>query len=103
MANPIHGKGYEDIELSKVKEKQVEAEHLKAKKVSWEFESKSYPSKYALFHFPQHLKKAKLESWFSNLLDMFKQLHVNIPLIEALEQMPDYVKFLKDILSKKRK
>lgn len=34
VANPIHGKGYEDIELSKVKEKQVEAEHLKAKKVS---------------------------------------------------------------------
>ncbi|XP_022151684.1 uncharacterized protein LOC111019599 [Momordica charantia] len=30
-------------------------------------------------------------------------LHVNIPLVEALEQMPTYVRFLKDILTKKRK
>ncbi|KAA3464060.1 hypothetical protein EPI10_008357 [Gossypium australe] len=31
-----------------------------------------------------------------------KQLDINIPLVEALEQMPNYVKFMKDILSKKR-
>ncbi|XP_060964044.1 uncharacterized protein LOC115699948 [Cannabis sativa] len=30
-------------------------------------------------------------------------LHINIPLVEALEQMPNYVKFLKDILTKKRR
>ena len=34
---------------------------------------------------------------------MLKQLHINIPLVEALEQMPSYVKFMKDILSKKRR
>ena len=34
---------------------------------------------------------------------MFKKLHINIPFAEALEQMPSYVKFMKDILSKKRK
>lgn len=34
---------------------------------------------------------------------MFKQLHINILVIEALEQMSKYVKFLKDIISKKRK
>ena len=32
-----------------------------------------------------------------------KQLNINIPLVEALEQMPSYVKFMKDILSKKRR
>ena len=33
---------------------------------------------------------------------MFKKLHINIPFMEALEQIPSYVKFMKDILSKKR-
>lgn len=32
---------------------------------------------------------------------MLKQLHINIPLVEVLEQMPSYVKFFKDFLSKK--
>ncbi|XP_062102905.1 uncharacterized protein LOC133813888 [Humulus lupulus] len=31
------------------------------------------------------------------------QLHINIPFAEALEQMPRYVKFMKEIMSKKRK
>ncbi|KAH9792934.1 hypothetical protein KPL71_004351 [Citrus sinensis] len=30
-------------------------------------------------------------------------LHINIPFVEALEQMPNYVKFLKDILARKRR
>lgn len=34
---------------------------------------------------------------------MFKKIHINIPFAEALEQMPSYVKFLKDIISKKRR
>ena len=36
-------------------------------------------------------------------MDIFKKLHINIPFAEALEQMSGYVKFMKDILSKKRK
>ncbi|PIN11693.1 DNA-directed DNA polymerase [Handroanthus impetiginosus] len=32
-----------------------------------------------------------------------EKLHINIPFAEALEQMPNYVKFMKDILSKKRR
>ena len=34
---------------------------------------------------------------------MLKQLHINIRFVEALEQMPNYAKFLKDILTKKRR
>ncbi|XP_062099763.1 uncharacterized protein LOC133805599 [Humulus lupulus] len=34
---------------------------------------------------------------------MLKQLHINIPLVEALEKMPNYVKFMKDILTRKRR
>ncbi|XP_058746284.1 uncharacterized protein LOC131619175 [Vicia villosa] len=33
---------------------------------------------------------------------MFKKLELNIPFLEALEQMPTYAKFMKDIISKKR-
>ena len=34
---------------------------------------------------------------------MFKKLEVNIPFTEALDQMPHYAKFMKDIIRKKRK
>ncbi|XP_038876918.1 uncharacterized protein LOC120069271 [Benincasa hispida] len=40
---------------------------------------------------------------FQRFLDVLRQLHINIRLIEAIEQMPSYVKFLKDILANKRK
>ena len=36
-------------------------------------------------------------------MEIFKKLHINIPFVEALEQMSGYVKFMKDILSKRRK
>ena len=36
-------------------------------------------------------------------MEVFKKLHINIPFVDALEQMPNYVKFMKDILSKKRR
>ena len=36
-------------------------------------------------------------------MEVFKNLHINIPFADALEQMPSYVKFMKDILSKKRR
>ena len=36
-------------------------------------------------------------------MDVFKKLHISIPFSDALEQMPMYVKFMKDILSIKRR
>ena len=36
-------------------------------------------------------------------MEMFKKLHINIPFTKALEQMSGYVKFMKDILAKKKK
>ena len=34
---------------------------------------------------------------------MFKRIEINIPFLETLTQMPQYEKFMKDILRKKRK
>ncbi|KAI3769069.1 hypothetical protein L6452_00165 [Arctium lappa] len=53
--------------------------------------------------YPQRLRNQKEELQFKKFLDVFKELHINIPLVEAIEQMPSYAKFLKDILSKKKK
>ena len=35
-------------------------------------------------------------------MEVFKKLHINIPFTYALEHMPNYVKFMKDILFRKR-
>ncbi|XP_022889158.1 uncharacterized protein LOC111404605 [Olea europaea var. sylvestris] len=53
--------------------------------------------------FPRRLKKHKMEQQYKKFLEAFKKLHINIPLADALLQMPSYAKFLKDILSNKRK
>nr|XP_017227786.1 PREDICTED: uncharacterized protein LOC108203384 [Daucus carota subsp. sativus] len=53
--------------------------------------------------YPQRFQKQKHDVQFKKFLDVLKQLHINIPLVEALEQMPNYVKFMKDILTKKRR
>ncbi|XP_062114039.1 uncharacterized protein LOC133825059 [Humulus lupulus] len=53
--------------------------------------------------FPQHFQKQQQDGQFRRFVDVLKQLHINIPLVEALEKMPNYVMFLKDILTKKRR
>ena len=54
-------------------------------------------------HFPQRLQKAKKEEQFFKFLEIFKKIEINIPFVDAITQMPNYAKFLKDILSKKKK
>lgn len=34
---------------------------------------------------------------------MIKKLCINIPFIEAMEQIPKYAKFMKDLLTKKKR
>ena len=53
--------------------------------------------------FPQILQKLRREEQFSKFLDFFKKIEINIPFAEVISQMPLYTKFLKQIMSKKRK
>ena len=53
--------------------------------------------------FTQRLQKARLEEKFFRFLDMFKKIEINIPFSKSLTQMPLYAKFMKEILSRKRK
>ncbi|KAK8716134.1 hypothetical protein V6N13_043452 [Hibiscus sabdariffa] len=51
--------------------------------------------------FPQRLRKQKQEYQYKKFFDILKQIHINLPLVEALQQMPNYAKFLKDMVSRK--
>ena len=53
--------------------------------------------------FPKRLHKSRREEQFSKFLDIFKKIEINIPFTKVISQMPLYAKFMKEILSKKRK
>ncbi|XP_022891890.1 uncharacterized protein LOC111406743 [Olea europaea var. sylvestris] len=53
--------------------------------------------------FPQRLQRKKLDNQFAKFVEIFKKLHINIPFADTIAQMPSYTKFLKEILSNKRK
>lgn len=53
--------------------------------------------------FPGRLAERKLNDKFTKFLSVIKNLHINLPFLEVVTQMPSYSKFLKDILTNKRK
>ena len=53
--------------------------------------------------FPQRLQKSKIEEQFARFLKTFQKLEISMPFTEVVTQMPLYAKFLKEILSKKRR
>src|SRR5436190_2026372 len=53
--------------------------------------------------FSNRLKKQTADKQYSKFLNMFRSLHINIPFADMLEHMPKYVKFLKELVSKKKK
>jgi hypothetical protein len=56
------------------------------------------PHRYAPF--PSRLKEdPRTERQFSKLIEILRQLHVNLPFTEVVTQMPIYAKFFKDILT----
>nr|GEU66186.1 hypothetical protein [Tanacetum cinerariifolium] len=59
--------------------------------------------------YPQALEKsassrlAKKGPHFEDMWETFKQVKINLPLIDAIKQIPAYSKFLKDLCTQKRK
>lgn len=51
--------------------------------------------------FPQRLGKAHKKNFTGEIIEIFKQVHVNIRLLYAIKQVPSYAKFLKGIWLKK--
>ncbi|GJT59163.1 reverse transcriptase domain-containing protein [Tanacetum coccineum] len=61
------------------------------------------PSKTSNLPFPSRLKKQKRDDEDGWLLLIFKQIHINLPFLEAMIHMPKGAKVLKDLLSHKEK
>ncbi|GJT97093.1 reverse transcriptase domain-containing protein, partial [Tanacetum coccineum] len=53
--------------------------------------------------FTTNMPKEKEEAQQQKFLENLRQLHINIPFIEALVQMPKYAKYLKNLLTNKSK
>ena len=53
--------------------------------------------------YPNATRKDHTDEQFSKFLKLLKKLHINLPFIEALSQMPNVIKFLKELLANKRK
>ena len=52
---------------------------------------------------PHRLRAPKKVNNHSEIYELFKQVKLNIPLLDAIKQIPSYAKFLKDLCTVKRK
>ncbi|GKB43711.1 reverse transcriptase domain-containing protein [Tanacetum coccineum] len=53
--------------------------------------------------YPQRLRKEKMEAQYGKFLYMIRVVRINVPLIDVLARMPNYGKFLKELISNKYK
>ena len=53
--------------------------------------------------FPQSLINPQKSAQFGDILEVFKQVQIDIPFLDAIQQVPAYVKFLKDLVTMNRK
>ncbi|KAK4727053.1 hypothetical protein R3W88_031970 [Solanum pinnatisectum] len=86
-------KDYEEIEVTRESKNAAEKEA--------ELSQKVVPSPRPPPPFPQRLVKKNEQGKYRRFITILKQLSINVPLIEALEQMPWYAKFMKDLVTKK--
>ncbi|XP_021722840.1 uncharacterized protein LOC110690322 [Chenopodium quinoa] len=89
--SPIEIEGDEGPIIEKIEEEQVERVKEKEKEL--------YKPK---LPYPQKYNRHKLDEQFGKFIEMLKQLHLTLPLTDVVEQMTNYAKFLKEILSGKR-
>nr|XP_016486154.1 PREDICTED: uncharacterized protein LOC107806504 [Nicotiana tabacum] len=52
--------------------------------------------------FPQRLARKVDDSKLEKFYDILKQLSVNIPFVEAFQEMPGFAKYLKELITKKK-
>nr|GEV30290.1 reverse transcriptase domain-containing protein [Tanacetum cinerariifolium] len=53
--------------------------------------------------YPQRLSKEKMEAQYKKFLEMICAIRINVPLVDVLAKMPNYGKFLKELISNKHK
>ncbi|KAJ8771973.1 hypothetical protein K2173_027150 [Erythroxylum novogranatense] len=53
--------------------------------------------------FPERLAKSKKDKEDKEILDTFRKVEINIPLLDAIRNIPRYAKFLKELCTNKKK
>ncbi|GJW39117.1 reverse transcriptase domain-containing protein [Tanacetum coccineum] len=53
--------------------------------------------------YPQRLRKEKIEAQYGKFIDMIRAIRINVPLVDVLARMPNYKKFLKELVNNKHK
>ncbi|GJW10140.1 hypothetical protein Tco_1575967 [Tanacetum coccineum] len=51
--------------------------------------------------YPQRLRKEKIEAQYKIFFDMIRAIRINVPLVDVLARIPNYGKFLKELISNK--
>ena len=52
--------------------------------------------------FPNRLATNKTNAQMEKIREIFNQVQINVPLLDAIQQVPSYAKFLKDMCTKKK-
>ncbi|KAM1967987.1 hypothetical protein ACFX15_042964 [Malus domestica] len=53
--------------------------------------------------FPQRFQRQRKAKYMLDILEQFKKVQINIPLLDAIAQIPSYAKFFKGLCTNKRK
>jgi hypothetical protein len=53
--------------------------------------------------YPERLQAPRNGGKLKDILEVFKQVQINIPFLDTIQQIPSYAKFLKDLVTVKRK
>ncbi|GJX65117.1 reverse transcriptase domain-containing protein [Tanacetum coccineum] len=53
--------------------------------------------------YPQCLRKGKMEAQYGKFLDLIRAVRINVPFVDVLARIPNYGKFLKELVSNKHK
>ena len=74
---------------------------------NWQLQSEPSPSECQRLRSPATPRRQlhapiKKGTQYNDILEMFKQVSINIPLLDAIKQVPSYAKFLKDLCTVKR-
>ncbi|XP_021725337.1 uncharacterized protein LOC110692616 [Chenopodium quinoa] len=94
----LEGSGGKDERGEKEKEKEPEKESTKDQTplpLNLQPRNERLP-------FPQRFARSRLDVRFGKFLDVVKSLHVSIPFVDAMKEMPHYSKFVKDLLNGRR-
>ncbi|XP_058766119.1 uncharacterized protein LOC131639655 [Vicia villosa] len=93
------GKGTEKINEPKINDKNDKSEEATEKETPYV----PLPLYKPPIPFPQRLAESKNEGQFKKFIKLLKHLNITIPFTEVITQIPSYAKFLKEILSNKKK